>query len=118
MRLPPGNSVTGQRFKRRYFKQWVLRMIRLLTLNIRNFRGIKTLDLDLKGRNASFVGPNGSGKSSVVDALDFLFTGGIRRLEGEGAGDLSLQKHGPHIDAEPKDATVEATFRVDDKPEP
>lgn len=89
--------------------------IKLHRLEIRNFRGVKKLDLVFSGKSAALLGPNGSGKSSVVDALDFLLTGRIRRLTGEGAGDLSLTKHGPHIDAEPKDSTVLAKFEIDGK---
>jgi recombinational DNA repair ATPase RecF len=85
-------------------------MTRLAELRIHEFRGIRELTLKLDGRSTAVIGPNGSGKSSIVDAVDFLLTGDIRRLRGEGSGGVSLPKHGPHIDAEPADAWVEGVF--------
>ncbi len=92
-------------------------MVRLLELRIRNFRGIRRLDLSLSGQSAAILGPNGSGKSSVVDALDFLLTGRIDRLTGQGTGAVSLGKHGPHLSADAKSAFVEADFACGDPPE-
>lgn len=86
-------------------------MLAINRLEIRDFRGIRSLDLDFDGRSVALLGPNGAGKSSVVDAVDFLLTGQIRRLTGDGAGDLSLASHGPHIDGKPETAVVRATFR-------
>jgi predicted ATP-binding protein involved in virulence len=83
-------------------------------LRIRDFRGVRELDIDCLGKNVAVVGPNGSGKSSVVDALDFLLSGGIKRLTGEGAGGLSLSKHGHNVAADPAGAVVEAVFACAD----
>ena len=82
--------------------------MKLLKLTIEKTRGIVDLTLEPHGRNALIWGPNGSGKSAVVDALDFLLTGNISRLAGPGTGELSLAKHGKHLDYEPKDAVVRA----------
>lgn len=83
-------------------------------LTISNFRGVRNqLQLEPNGENVVLVGPNGSGKSSVIAAVDFLFTGKIRELSGEGTGQLSAKRHGPHVDADPADSWVEATFEVD-----
>ena len=70
------------------------------------------MDLSLDGRNAVIWGPNGSGKSCVVDAIDFLFTGRISRLIGEGTRGITLARHGPHIDHEPASAVVTATVQL------
>ena len=86
--------------------------MRLIELKIENVRGIKELELKLDGKSFGIWGPNGSGKSAVVDAIDFLFTGGISRLAGKGTGGITLRRHGPHIDQEPTDAKVSATFRI------
>ena len=85
-------------------------MATLTNLVIHRFRGVQELSIPVKGKSIAIIGPNGSGKSSVADAIDFLLTGQVRRLTGEGAGSLSLGKHGPHVDAGPADAWVEGEF--------
>ena len=86
--------------------------MRLLELHVRNVRGIKAADLIPAGQNLVVWGPNGSGKSAVVDAVDFLLTGRISRLIGEGTGGITLQDHGPHVDHEAKDASVSALLSI------
>ena len=73
-------------------------MIRVESITIREFRGIRDLTLDFKGNNFAICGPNGTGKSGVVDALEFALTGNVSRLSGEGKGDVSLKQHAPHVD--------------------
>lgn len=92
--------------------------MKLLELEIHNFRGIKDLTLAPEGRNCLIQGPNGSGKSSVIDALDFLLTGRVSRLTGQGAGDLSLEEHGPHVDAQASESWVRGRFQVPTLREP
>jgi energy-coupling factor transporter ATP-binding protein EcfA2 len=87
-------------------------MIQLSSLQVRNIRGVRELAVDLGDKSIVLLGPNGAGKSSVVDALDFLLTGEVRRLSGEGAGALSLTDHGCNLLAKPDDAWVEGTFTV------
>ena len=83
-------------------------------LTISNFRGVNgQLEIEPNSENVVLVGPNGCGKSSVIAAVDFLFTGKIKELTGEGAGKLSAKRHGPHVDADPEDSWIEATFNVD-----
>ena len=92
--------------------------MRILELEIHNIRGIKNLTLEPNGANYVIWGPNGSGKSAVVDAVDFLLTGKISRLMGEGTSGLSLKAHGPHIDHKPREASVSAKIRVAGHDEP
>lgn len=73
-------------------------MIRINSIHIEEFRGIRQLDLDLGGENFGLCGPNGTGKSGVVDAIEFCLTGNITRLSGQGQGDLSVKGHAPHVD--------------------
>ena len=87
-------------------------MIQLRSLQVRNIRGVRELSVELGDKSIVLLGPNGAGKSSVVDALDFLLTGEVRRLSGEGAGALSLSEHGRNLLAKPEDAWVEGTFAV------
>lgn len=74
-------------------------MIQVEKITIREFRGIRDLTLDFKGKNFAISGPNGTGKSGIVDALEFGLTGRISRLSGKGRGALSIKTHGPHVDS-------------------
>jgi recombinational DNA repair ATPase RecF len=73
-------------------------MIRVESITIKEFRGIRDLTLDFKEKTFAICGPNGTGKSGVVDALEFALTGNVSRLSGEGRGEISLKQHGPHVD--------------------
>ncbi len=46
--------------------------IKLNRLNIENFKGIKTLEADFMGFNATILGENGTGKTTVFDAFLWL----------------------------------------------
>jgi hypothetical protein len=84
------------------------------SLEIIEFRGIRKLTLNFNGKNFAIGGPNGTGKSGVVDAIEFVFTGNVSRLSGEGRGDVSLKEHGPHVDKrnDPDKARVRATISI------
>lgn len=81
-------------------------------------RGLPDLHLQLDGNNVVIWGPNGAGKSCVVDAIDFLFTGKISRLVGEGTAGITLLRHGPHIDHDAESAVVTATVQLEGLLEP
>jgi recombinational DNA repair ATPase RecF len=89
-------------------------MIRVETIKIEEFRGIRDLTLDFERKNFAICGPNGTGKSGVVDALEFALTGNVSRLMGEGKGDISLKQHGPHVDRrnDPGKALVTVTVTI------
>jgi recombinational DNA repair ATPase RecF len=89
-------------------------VIRVKTLHIEEFRGVRTLDLDLEGQNFGISGPNGTGKSGVVDAIEFCLTGDVTRLSGQGTAGLSVKSHAPHVDqrAHPENANVTITADV------
>lgn len=87
--------------------------MKLLKLELCNFRGARTdLSIEPNGENMIILGPNGTGKSTLVDAIDFLLSGTIDRLLGEGTGGVTLQKHGHHVDACAKDAWVRASVSL------
>jgi DNA repair exonuclease SbcCD ATPase subunit len=92
--------------------------MKIQELEISNVRGIRYLLLKPDCKNLVIWGPNGSGKSAVVDSVDFLLTGNIRRLTGIGSGDLSLIKHGPHIGCAPEDTYVRAKVVLASEDEP
>lgn len=84
--------------------------MRIDELCIHNFRGIRELEVKPEGENIGLIGPNGSGKSSVIEAIDFLLTGSVQRMTGDGTSDLSINSHGPHVDSDPSTSWVKATF--------
>jgi len=87
--------------------------MKIVTLNINNIRGIKSLVLEPNCENIVINGPNGSGKSAVVDAIDFLLTGKISRLTGKGTKDISFLKHGSHIDVKKiEEVSVSAEIKL------
>ena len=86
--------------------------MKILDLTVQNVRGLPYIQLHPVGRSAVIWGPNGSGKSGVVDAIDFLLTGRITRLVGEGTAGITLAKHGPHIDHDADSAVVTATIEL------
>jgi hypothetical protein len=89
-------------------------VIRIRTIHIEEFRGIRDLTLDLDNENFGICGPNGTGKSGVVDAIEFCLTGNITRLSGQGQGELSVKGHAPHVDhrEDPEKAEVTITATV------
>src|ERR1700688_2164485 len=95
-------------------------MIKVLNIEVHEFRGIRTFSIDFKGENFAICGRNGTGKSGIVDALEFGLTGNISRLSGKGTGDISLREHAPHVDSRnrPDKARVKLTVKVPnfDKP--
>lgn len=84
--------------------------MRIEGLRVNGFRGIPEFEMEPECGNLCLVGPNGSGKSSVIEAIDFLLTGSIQDLTGDGTGDISIQEHGPYLRADEDDAWVEGTF--------
>lgn len=48
--------------------------MRIDTLKIENFRALKSLQLELKGGNATVEGQNGTGKTTIIDAVCWLFS--------------------------------------------
>jgi len=85
-------------------------MIKAEELEIKEFRGIRKLKLNLKGSNFAVCGPNGTGKSGIVDALEFILTGNISRLSGRGTGELSIKEHAPHVDSRSNPGNARVTL--------
>ncbi|MCG2735373.1 MAG: AAA family ATPase [Candidatus Methanoperedenaceae archaeon] len=82
--------------------------IKIKGIKIHAFRGIPELELELNDKSLLLRGENGTGKSSIIDALEFFFTGKISHLEG--VKGLSLQRHGPHVNFSPTDVNIEMSF--------
>lgn len=86
--------------------------MRLLKLTLRNFKGIKALDLEPQGGNADLYGDNATGKTTIADAVNWLFFNkdtqnkadfAIKTLDGDGN-----EIHG-------LDHSVEAVFDLGDR---
>ena len=88
-------------------------MIRVRTIHIEEFRGIRNLDLDLDTKNFGICGPNGTGKSGVVDAIEFCLTGDVTRLSGQGTTGLSVKTHAPHVDQHEHPEKANVTITAD-----
>lgn len=86
--------------------------MRLQLLEIHETRGVRDFSLSPEGESIVVLGPNGTGKSSIADALDFLLTGKIGRLAGEGSEGIVLREVGPHLETNPDDCWVAGTFSV------
>jgi recombinational DNA repair ATPase RecF len=86
--------------------------MKILKLEIKNIRGIPNFQIEPNGKSFVIYGPNGSGKSAVIDALDFLLTGKIARLIGEGTEGVSLKDYGPHIDKASDLSNVEVSAEI------
>ena len=82
--------------------------VKIKAINIHAFRGVPDLELELNGKSLLLRGENGTGKSSIVEAIEFFFTGKISHLEGTKG--LSLQRHGPHVKFNPEDVDIKITF--------
>lgn len=86
-------------------------MIKIQSMQIEQFRGIKKLQIRLDGNNFVVKGANGSGKSGIIDAIEFGLTGNITRLTGTGTGGVTIKSHAPHVDF--KDSPVNAKVILD-----
>ena len=89
-------------------------MIQIDSIDIREMRGIRTLEISPRRKSFVISGPNGSGKSGVVDAIQFGLTGDISRLAGKGTVGLTVHRHGPHVDKrdDPEAAEVSLSLFV------
>lgn len=68
-------------------------------IQVQNFRGIRRINLPVNGRNLIIVGENGAGKSSIVDAIEYFFTGRIAPLEGR--SDVNKNRSIPNLKGGP-----------------
>lgn len=72
--------------------------MRITKLFIRNFRSIRSLDLDLDDTTV-FIGPNNSGKTAILDAVRIALS---RRWGRRGTGFTEFDVHCPAPDGDPR----------------
>lgn len=89
--------------------------VRLLELEINNFRAYRgNHKFNLNSNLIVIYGPNGLGKTSLFDAIDFVCTGGVARLDDRfGRSPSRLIDSLKHLDASREDAFVKLKFSID-----
>lgn len=90
--------------------------MRLTELKVHGFRAFPPEEqtFQFNGDNVAVVGDNGTGKSSILAAVEFLLSGSLTHLSGEGTGSLNLSDHAPHQDATEDECYVEGRFETED----
>lgn len=90
-----------------------MKEIKLISLELNNFKCHDHLKIDFNGGNANIYGDNATGKSSIYDALTWLLFG--KNSKGEGDKNFEVKPLG--LDGEVKDhdaiTEVEAVLSVD-----
>lgn len=84
--------------------------MKIKTLRLENFQGIKSAAFDLGGCSASIYGDNGTGKTTVFNALTWL----LFDRASTGAKNFTPKTRGPNGDLHHLDHAVEAQFIMDD----
>ena len=82
--------------------------MKIESVKVNAFRGIPELELNLDEKSLLLQGENGTGKSSIVDALEFFFTGNVSHLSKTKS--TSLKDHAPNVNFSRKDLKVEIQF--------
>ncbi|MGD0818560.1 MAG: AAA family ATPase [Methanomassiliicoccales archaeon] len=82
--------------------------MKVKNMTISGVRGVPSLQLNFEGKNVLIYGENGTGKSSIIDAIEFFFTGTVSRFKGIQA--ISFNAHFPHVDYKLEDMKVEASI--------
>lgn len=83
--------------------------MRINTLRLENFQGIKAATFDFKGQNASIYGDNASGKTTAFNALTWL----LFDRPSTGAKGYTPKTKGPDGDMHYLDHAAEAQFVMD-----
>lgn len=93
--------------------------MRINTLSLRNFRGVKNLDMPFHESLNVFLGANGSGKSTVIDALAIMLSWAVSRVKLSGASgrpitesDISNGTAISKIDINCIDREIEVSWRL------
>lgn len=82
--------------------------VRIQQIEIENFRAYRKPQVfDIASEVTVLYGPNGFGKTSFFDAIDFVVTGSIGRLDT--LSDNQFRKAAPHLDSDPTKSVVTLT---------
>lgn len=83
--------------------------MKLITLNLENFQGIKKEKFQFDGESASIYGDNATGKTTVFNAITWL----LFDKDSTGAKNYTPKTKGPDGDMHHLDHAAEATFKLD-----
>lgn len=84
--------------------------MKLLTLRLENFQGIKHEEFDFGGHSASIYGDNATGKTTVFNAMTWL----LFDKASTGAKNFTPKTKGPDGDLHYLDHAAEAAFKLSD----
>jgi AAA15 family ATPase/GTPase len=87
--------------------------LKIKNIYIKAFRGIPCLELPLEQNSLLIIGENGTGKSSIVDAIDFFFSGKVSSLKG--IQEIKLNRHVPHKNYDKDEVKIELSFSNNEK---
>lgn len=87
-----------------------MKKIELIMMKLRDFKGIKSLDIQVDGENARIYGDNATGKTTVFDAFLWL----LFDKDSQNKKDFSIKTlNGDGSERHNLEHTVEGTFLVD-----
>jgi DNA repair exonuclease SbcCD ATPase subunit len=84
--------------------------MKLLSIKLENFQGIRNLEMNLAGRNASIYGDNATGKTTIYNALTWL----LFDKASTAAKNFTPKTKGAEGDLHNLDHSAEAVFETDD----
>lgn len=87
--------------------------IYIKSLSIREFRGIRKLDLDFDCDLVAIYGRNGSGKTSIIDAIEWSLLGEVERLSLPSPDDESNRAPYVNLLSEDGNARVSMSLTTD-----
>lgn len=86
-----------------------MRQIELTSIKIEDFRGTKSLELQLDGKDTIVRGANGTGKTTILDAYLWCLTG----KDSQGRTDCEIKRREEGETLPKVDASVTVVLRVD-----
>lgn len=84
--------------------------IKIIRMSIRNFKGIRELDIDFDGKDTDILGRNATGKTSIKDAFNWL----LFNKNSDGKTDFGIKPTGSDGEViHNLETSVEATFDIE-----
>lgn len=89
-----------------------MKQIELTSIKLEDFRGMKSLELTLDGKDTIVRGANGTGKTTILDAYLWCLTG----KDSQGRTDCEIKRREEGETLPKVDASVTVVLRVDGEP--